>query len=949
MIKLNKKEKKKKYSFKIKEFLDLTREPVETYCITPNLSPEGDDGFDNFINQFSSYDKGKKIGRKTSFKDDGGENKTGLILNAINSIFREFYIPNDVRFSKNGIKIKLSDLVSFKIVVENKTMLFYLTVPKKWSESFVSAIKKDWNNVEIFKVDEGYIDFNKNNAKAMEVYLRNHYSLAIKHSNSSDSFYSTLSSLATTMTKEEKMMIDMQIKPVNDVWKEKSKRKIKEYKDGKLPVRDGDYTPIGIFFKVFDVINVVFDEFVRSIEDIMETEKRNDKKEAKKELPKLEYSDKKTFANSKGYSVKINVLAEANETKRVNHILKNVESAFTCFDGDNKFVCNVVKTKKGFKKVLNTVEMKSVKTSFERSDDIFYNDELSEMLKIPSRTVLEENKKIIKHDSYSRTEIEEDFFKESDSSIPFAKTLDKENKRISLGGYERDWWTDKGRFTKYRNVLDDRSVSTMIFGGQGGGKTSQAISQSLYTFGVHLFNKYKGKLSEDEILEKWKHESKSVVVFDVADGEMISNIYNRIPHAIRDRVVILNHNNNSRPIAVNNADLSEYNKKSMKDRNYSRVLAEMEGSLINNLLNTDKSISMDRYFITALQCVHEANDDFGFVEAIRMLTDSNFRNNEILPLLKNRKSIIEINKYNALEESGKFGTILQTIDNRLAQLESDTTLWNSIAQKPMRNEEGSTSLNFRKFMDGDEGGAYLVLIYIPKTNVSEMFRKYVFAHYFTKIWNVALSRENGFAGREYRPETLVVIDEVHQIIDIPLVARLFIDLFKEPRKYSLRFLFTLHGWSSFSNAPKGVKKDIEQSIMDNGCNLIFLKGGEDSFKSFNHLLEPMTLADFNNLKNLEYCGIFRIAWKNKNHVFQAKLLEHIGTNKDFSLYSDYESGFLSSYISTYSRDCEEVENDILDRSEPLLSNTLENIKNNGGEELWEEVRNLGMQEMRKIE
>lgn len=949
MIEIKNKKKVKKSSFKIKEFLNLTREPVETYCITPNLSPEGDDGFDNFINQFSNNDKSKRNGRKTFNKDNGGENKTDLILNAINSVFREFYIPHDVRFSKNGIKIKLSDLISFKIVVKNKIMLFYLTIPKKWSESFVSAVKKDWNNVEIFKVNEGYISFNQNNSKAMEVYLRNHYTLAIKHDNSSDNFYSSLSSLTTTMTKEEKMLVDIQIKPVNDSWKEKSKRKMKEYKNGKMPVRDGDYTPIGIFFKVFDVLNLIVDEFISSIENIMETDRKSDKNQDKKELPKLEHSDKKTYANSKGYSVKINVLAEAKEVKRVNYILKNVESAFTCFDGDNKFVCNFVKTKKGFKKVLNTIEMKKVKTSFERSDDIFYNEELSELLKIPSRTVLEENKKIIKHDSYSRSEIDDDFLTETDNSIPFARTLDKENKRINLGGYERKWWTEKGREAMDRSRLDDRSVSTMAFGVQGSGKTSLSINQTLYTFGVHLFKKYKDKLSDEEILEKWKHESKSVVVFDVADGEMISDIYNRIPNVIRDRVVILNHNNNSRPIAVNNADLSEFNKKIRKDRNYSRVLAEMEGSLINNLLQSDKSISMDRYFITALQCVHEANEDFGFVEAMRVLTDSNFRNNEIIPLLKNRKTIVEINKYNAIEESGKLTTILQTIDNRLAQLEADTTLWNSIAQKPMRNEEGNVKLNFRKFMDGDEGGAYLVLIYIPKSNTSEMFRKYVFAHYFTKIWNVALSRENGFASREYRPETLVVIDEVHQIIDIPLVSKLFIDLFKEPRKYSLRFIFTLHGWSSFSKAPRGVENDIKQSIMDNGCNLIFLKGGEDSFKSFNSLLEPMTLADFNNLKNLDYCGIFRIAWKNKNHVFQARLLEHISKNKDFDKYSDLESGFLSSYVSNYSRDCEEVENDILDRSEPLLNNTLENIINNGGEELWEEVRNLGMLEKKKTE
>ncbi|MBX4390168.1 hypothetical protein K4H03_29240, partial [Mycobacterium tuberculosis] len=72
----------------------------------------------------------------------------------------------------------------------------------------------------------------------------------------------------------------------------------------------------------------------------------------------------------------------------------------------------------------------------------------------------------------------------------------------------------------------------MLFGTMGSGKTSLSETQALYTFGAHITDK-----------EVWKKESKSVVVFDVADGAMINNIYNHVQDWQKDRVVVLNHSN----------------------------------------------------------------------------------------------------------------------------------------------------------------------------------------------------------------------------------------------------------------------------------------------------------------------------------------------------------------------------------------------------------------------
>lgn len=916
--------KKKRKAWNVKEFVNLYREPVATYCITPNSSPEAPEPETAFGNRRRTQS------RKMDFENDIFQDSSSstLLLNTINGLFSKFYAPERIRLYKDGIKVKMNDIVSYKIAIVKGEMKFYLTVPQKWSKSFISAIKRDWGQVDITKVDERIVDFNPKRTRAMEVHLRHHYALSLKHEKGqNDSLYSSLASLASTLGDEDKILIDYNIEPTNDVWKERASKKIRQFKDGRVPSKDDTFTISGILGKVFDMFNVIFDEFANMVEELMGTEKDGDKKQ--EQLFELKYSDQKISANAKGYKMQVRVLGESSDDKKVKHAFRNIENAFELLNGDNKFTVTHVKTKRGIKSIINAVENNK---PLIKSTDIYFEKEMNNILKMPSKQTLKEYQKVIQQDNFTRTEIHNDFFNPDNGAIPFAKTLDKEVKRIYFGGYQREWWTEKGRFVEEKTKLDDRSTATMLFGGMGSGKTSASENQALYTFGANLPDR-----------ETWKKQSKSVIVFDVADGAMINNIYNRVPDWLKDRVVILNHSNFNQPIAVNNADLAEFNTEVMNDEDYAYTLAEMEAKLVLEILQSDKSISMDRWFISALQCVHEIDKDWGYIEAMRTLIDDEFRQTSVMPRINNKRLQLEMKSYDALAMEGSAKKVIQTIENRFSQLERDQKLWDCIAQKPLRDEDGKVKLNFRKMMDGDEDGAYLILVYIPKSGVSALYRKFIFAHYFTKVWNVALSREAGFAGREYRPETLVIIDEIHQIIDIPLVGKLFIDLFKEPRKYSLRLWLTLHGWSSLAKAGRGLEGDIKQSIMDNGCNLIMLKGGGEAFQSLSDFLAPMTIADFNNLMNMDFCGIFRVAWQNKNHVFQAKLLEDLSRNKDFKKYRSCDSNFLTSYASEYGRTKQEVRDENLERSYEMLENSIKNAfgEEEGGGDNWEGFENLG--------
>jgi hypothetical protein len=129
-----------------------------------------------------------------------------------------------------------------------------------------------------------------------------------------------------------------------------------------------------------------------------------------------------------------------------------------------------------------------------------------------------------------------------------------------------------------------------------------------------------------------------------------------------------------------------------------------------------------------------------------------------------------------------------------------------------------------------------------------------------------------------------------------------------------------------------------------------LKGGEDAFDSLKGFLQPMTIADFNNLMNMDYCGIFAMRWKNKNHVFQARLGRPLGKNKDFKKHTDNDSSFLTSYNSPFGRNKDEVREENLDRSYQMIEQSMMNAdysaepQQGEGEADWDGIKKVGMRD-----
>src|SRR5690606_22154562 len=109
----------------IKEFVQLYREPIVTYCITPNNAPQADENYGM---------RGRGASRRPIQWDEdiySSSKDSDMILNTINGLFSKFYAPERVRILKDGIKVKMNDCVSYKVAISNGEMKFYLTVPER--------------------------------------------------------------------------------------------------------------------------------------------------------------------------------------------------------------------------------------------------------------------------------------------------------------------------------------------------------------------------------------------------------------------------------------------------------------------------------------------------------------------------------------------------------------------------------------------------------------------------------------------------------------------------------------------------------------------------------------------------------------------------------------------------------------------------------------------------
>jgi len=387
---------------------------------------------------------------------------------------------------------------------------------------------------------------------------------------------------------------------------------------------------------------------------------------------------------------------------------------------------------------------------------------------------------------------------------------------------------------------DSLSTPLMVVGKQGSGKSTLFVNLALEFFGVRAKDR-----------EEWERIARSVFLFDVADGAMMSEVLAHIPDWLRDRVVILNHADMNRIVPLSWHDLMALYR---DDDSIAAEVAAIETELLRRFLHDDsQTFSVERFFKGALQASYRVGEG-NLLDAIRILKDDDYRK-ELMGRLEATDFELEIALSQIEEEAEEGGRVLETIENRVAQMRSNKQLFYSLSQPK------SDEIDFWKWMNDP----HLVIIHIP--NGRELFQGYAFSHYLTKIWRMMMARERIL--KPERRECAVIVDEIDLVIKNKPIQDIFLQITKKPRKYRNKYIFSFHDWSSFARAAN-MKSEILRSFKT-GMDMVLLCGSDEVFRDFAAELAPFTVEDFHQLK--KYYGLMRITCDKKDHIFQAKLLE----------------------------------------------------------------------------
>lgn len=578
---------------------------------------------------------------------------------------------------------------------------------------------------------------------------------------------------------------------------------------------------------------------------------------------------KRKLADNRYVQVEILFLIWTNNNEKVQQFQKKLQKLLSGIQGDNQL--QVIEVKPDFKRLEKGQLQYNVIPQL-----CLYQMELSKFLYMPTINEIDES---FYYEQIQKTLIPEMMFKNKIGSLAFGRDL-YSNQIVYMP-----------RPTS-KTELDDRVKGTIVVGEQGSGKTSYLENQILETY-------LGGATNEKE----WIRYGRSVIAFEVADGALMKNVQQHIPEWARRNVIILNHADTANPIYVGFHDVLKVNKDS---RSIKKQVADTETKILLDSMGDDsKTIAVERYFKAALQASYEVGKG-NLIDALRILKDQKYLFDVIMTRLEKKKrfNLMQILEDNATDMIND-PSVLKTIKNRLIPFMADDDFMNLVAQDV--NEE----IDFYKWMNTEP---YLVLIYLPGSGqeISQELRKFLFTHYFIKIWMLMLSRER--IEQDKRKECLVIVDELHQVIDQRAIQNLFGSLFKEPRKYRLRFVFSVHGWSSFNEAGKN-KDRLIRAIEDARPNLVLLKGGNDFFKSMSALLAPYNLDDFKELMNMQYSGIFRVDVAKQTHIFRAKLIEPIDMR--FPIYQKVSLEESRSMKNKLGRPLPEVEEMIYNKQEQI--------------------------------
>lgn len=740
--------------------------------------------------------------------------KNEIITSAIANIYKA---PSR-RLSLININYTVPSRVYFNVVLENKNVNFYISIPKQYQDLLQGKMSSCWRGSGIDEVeDNSFLKLPFNSTVGGELILKDYNFKSISSNLSDSSHLNSIFQLMRGMANEDKVIINIAIEPMSrNNWMAISQDEVKNEREGK-PRFNIDSLQEFAMRKAFEGASSLLDLYLEykllPVEAILGLVGGDGDLDIKREEGKKSNEDRSVGRpsvssmkrNSDVAKCKITILSSSTDLSRANLNLLSVAESFKELNDENEFLLKSI----GEKWIVNRIREVRSHSVAPKNNCILSTKEIAKLIQLPPKQAQRDFK--IKAIDELEGEISKELFK---GDVPMAIT--------KIRGKEHIVYRSNDKST--------RCLPWMVVGGQNVGKTTlmKRISYENYKFGdanliIDTIEDCKIAKACRQIIPDDKRVDIKVSMSNTKDIPSFS--FNEVSNLITE-------------------DMESFTRLSLASN-----IAEQVELIISNVSNdTPMTDAMIRYLYSAclvtfirpkatlkdafdvLRIPEERHKAILYAQASGCFEDeSTFYN--LYQLDKEVKV-----KETQMDEKGVEKEVSVTrivnndqaivgINNRVTQLEKVPYVKKMLSQRP-KDEE-----NFLRFIK--EGKT--IVISVPQHDFqSKRVRDMIGLYYFARVWLAVQSRKDNENARPCH----IFFDEVYTI---PSTLKLLEEHVTEFRRHRLGFFTSCHHLGQFGET-------LTSFQSAGGSYMLFSSAEKNSFTLLKDSLAPFEYEDLLKLK-----------------------------------------------------------------------------------------------------
>lgn len=750
-------------------------------------------------------------------------NQAYLVAKVVASFYRKPSERRDWGLPWKGglLKEQLPHRVSFRIVMKNDDVAFYLIMPREKAGEILRKAEAIYDSGITIKEVESIPSLDPSKSFCTELKYRRHdmFSLATDRDNNYP--LPSLLTAVRTMDGDDIAIFDAMLEPYDRMeW-------YKEAKDAHNILENGYVPRSGATSKLLRMVNDLFNKvrmeilemtrFTKGQQDAMEQwkQKEGQTQEATYLLDSMEAPTRKKKEDDIVRTY-LRIAVQSDDKRRAKDTAYTLANAWKDISGDNELERVDVPEKWNTKYLKSIEEQKGFYISFKPPKMSVY--EAGKLLQLPGHTMIEEFPQI-RNRSMREVSLPNELNIEGIKSIRLGYVTERGERklaRIPLEGYTFNGDGGREITVQQKAVYDAVCTSHFGQGKQGSGKSEG--------FGVVM--------AYDMVMAGF-----TTIIVDTADGEVLRKFVNSLPEDFpEEKIHALNMDNKALPIALDWADV--YGRKftggdadeELQALEISERLTQRFVGFINSRKDSGELFSdrMHQYVVSAMRAI-TTKEVWSFLDLELALTSPTYREE----LLANPQVQDQADVYRDLMTlqdkavEGKDRAIVDPIITRVKELSSTQFMANLFFQEPKLDSNGKPVLDLRKIMDNEEGGYGHVVVIQASYDAWQENQESILTFFEDKINFNAFSRID--IPQDKRKPVLKWIDEPHKIIK-GIEDRLA-GTTVEFRKYRIKNLFTGHSIDQMGGA--------SDALLDGGAQITSYKTERLSeLQRFSHSFKP---------------------------------------------------------------------------------------------------------------